>query len=215
MVVGPLLAWLRLVPALAGFASFALGGIVATVVGLASVVQVVRGRAFGRGSAVALVAGGLFLILAVRRAGVPAINDFTTDPADPPAFHHAALIPANTGRDMSYPPAFASVQRACCADLHPAKVKASKEEAVARARRVADQMPSWRVTAADPTSGTIEAVATSRLFGFQDDIVIRVRQEPDGTSRIDMRSKSRDGKGDLGVNAARIRAFVAAVEGTS
>jgi uncharacterized protein (DUF1499 family) len=55
-------------------------------------------------------------------------------------------------------------------------------------------------------------MATSRLFGFHDDIAIRVRPEADGTSRIDVRSKSRDGQGDLGVNAARIRTFVAALE---
>ena len=62
-------------------------------------------------------------------------------------------------------------------------------------------------------AATLEAVVTSRLFGFQDDIAIRVRPDSDGTSRIDMRSKSRDGKGDQGANAARIRSFVGAVEG--
>ena len=67
-------------------------------------------------------------------------------------------------------------------------------------------MPAWRITSADPDS--FEAIATSRLFGFQDDIVIRVRADATGTSRVDMRSKSRDGKGDRGVNAARIRAYM-------
>ncbi len=50
----------------------------------------------------------------------------------------------------------------------------------------------------------IEATDTSRMFRFVDDIAVRIR--PDGTgSRVDVRSKSREGKGDLGVNAARIR----------
>jgi hypothetical protein len=40
--------------------------------------------------------------------------------------------------------------------------------------------------------------------GFVDDIVVRVRPRPDG-SLVDVRSKSRDGQGDLGANAARIR----------
>src|SRR5438093_431743 len=76
---------------------------------------------------------------------------------------------------------------------------------------------AWRrmgltVTRSEPSAGLLEATATSRLFGFQDDIAIRVRPEADGTSRIDMRSKSRDGQGDFGVNAARIRTFVQAVE---
>jgi uncharacterized protein (DUF1499 family) len=73
-------------------------------------------------------------------------------------------------------------------------------------------MPTWVITAEDPAGGTIEAVVTSRLFGFQDDVVIRVRPDGTGASRVDMRSKSRDGKGDLGANASRIRAYVSALE---
>ncbi|TMA41924.1 MAG: DUF1499 domain-containing protein, partial [Deltaproteobacteria bacterium] len=64
----------------------------------------------------------------------------------------------------------------------------------------------------DGASGTIEAVATTRVFGFQDDIAIRVRADGSAASRVDVRSKSRDGKGDLGANAARIRAYVMALE---
>jgi uncharacterized protein (DUF1499 family) len=41
--------------------------------------------------------------------------------------------------------------------------------------------------------------------------VIRVRPQADGSSRVDMRSKSRDGQGDMGVNAQRIRDYIAAV----
>jgi len=57
---------------------------------------------------------------------------------------------------------------------------------------------------ADPAAGTIEATDTSRIFRFVDDIVVRIRPEAEG-ARIDVRSKSREGKGDLGANAARIR----------
>ena len=66
----------------------------------------------------------------------------------------------------------------------------------------------WDVVARAPAEGRIEAVATSAWFGFRDDIVVRIR--PDGTgSRVDIRSKSRDGESDLGVNARRIREFIA------
>ena len=37
--------------------------------------------------------------------------------------------------------------------------------------------------------------------------MIQVRPAPDGQSLIEMRSKSRDGIGDQGVNARRIRRF--------
>jgi uncharacterized protein (DUF1499 family) len=46
----------------------------------------------------------------------------------------------------------------------------------------------------------------TRIFRFVDDIVVRVRPS-NGGSIVDVRSKSRDGRGDMGANAARIRAF--------
>ena len=67
-------------------------------------------------------------------------------------------------------------------------------------------MSHWEVTHADAESGRIEATATSRVFHFVDDIVIRVR--PDGAgSRVDLRSRSRVGQSDLGANAKRIHAY--------
>src|SRR5439155_1761881 len=83
------------------------GGLIALVVGLVRVVQAARGRAFGLGGVVTLIAGMAFLAIAVRGRGAPRINDFTTDLGDPPAFRNAVTLPANAGRDLVYPPAFA------------------------------------------------------------------------------------------------------------
>ena len=66
----------------------------------------------------------------------------------------------------------------------------------------------WDIVARAPAEGRIEAVATSAWFGFRDDIVIRIRPDGGG-SKVDIRSKSRDGESDLGVNARRIREFIA------
>lgn len=54
--------------------------------------------------------------------------------------------------------------------------------------------------------GRIEAVERSLIMGFPDDITIRIRALPDQT-RIDIRSASRYGRHDFGVNANRIRKF--------
>src|SRR5262245_33778108 len=119
-VLGPLLAWLRWVPALTGFAIFALGGLLALVVTIIALIRALRGRGFGRGGVLAAaVAAAFFVWSAVRGAGTPMINDYTTDLADPPAFKQAAAEPANAGRDLSYPASFADQQRSCCADLAP------------------------------------------------------------------------------------------------
>ena len=66
--------------------------------------------------------------------------------------------------------------------------------------------------AAAPAEGRIEATDTTRWFGFKDDIVIRVRPEGAG-SRVDVRSVSRVGRGDVGTNARRIRDFLKALAG--
>ena len=78
------------------------------------------------------------------------------------------------------------------------------------ALHVAKSMPGWTIIAADADTGHIEASQQSRWFRFTDDIVIRVSSDVVG-SRIDMRSTSRQGHSDYGVNAARIRAYFGAL----
>jgi uncharacterized protein (DUF1499 family) len=74
-----------------------------------------------------------------------------------------------------------------------------------RAKGAIEEM-GWQIVREDPSAGRIEAVATTLWFGFKDDVVIRVAADGAG-SRIDIRSKSRVGVGDLGTNAQRIRAY--------
>ena len=68
------------------------------------------------------------------------------------------------------------------------------------------------VTSQSAERGTIEAVATTAVFRFKDDVTIEVQRDGKG-SVVNMRSKSRIGKGDFGANARRIRAFQAALAG--
>jgi uncharacterized protein (DUF1499 family) len=72
----------------------------------------------------------------------------------------------------------------------------------------------WDIVASDPAGGRIEATDTTFWFGFKDDVVVRVTPQPTG-SRVDVRSLSRVGAGDLGANAGRVRALLAAVKAGS
>ena len=138
----------------------------------------------------------------------PSINDISTDVADPPAM--VALLPLRRGAPN--PPAYpgaaaAALQRTAYPDVVPVVLPVAPSEAFKRVDRVATAL-GWDVVARAPPEGRLEAIATSDWFGFRDDIVIRIR--PDGTgSRVDIRSKSRVGESDLGVNARRIRDFIA------
>jgi uncharacterized protein (DUF1499 family) len=92
-------------------------------------------------------------------------------------------------------------------DIQPIIVEAPPGGAFTSAKAVAQEM-GWEVVSEDQKAGTIAAVATTFWFGFKDDVEIRVT--PLGkNSRIDLRSKSRVGKGDAGANAKRIRAYLA------
>jgi uncharacterized protein (DUF1499 family) len=139
----------------------------------------------------------------------PAINDITTDTTNPPEFVHAQQLPGNQGRDLKYDRSYGVVQENAIAyrGLGPLHLDQKPDNAYQKAEIIAGEVQGWQITYRDPPSRTIEGVATSPLFRFKDDFVIQVRPAPDGGSLVEMRSKSRDGKGDLGVNYHRIRSF--------
>lgn len=143
---------------------------------------------------------------------LPLINDIATDPANPPPF--VALLRARSGAATppEHPgPRVAALQKLGYPDLAPLTLPTPPAEAFARVERAAAAM-GWSVVEANAVEGRLEAVDATPWFGFKDDIVVRVRPTAAG-ARIDVRSKSRIGVGDLGANAQRIRRFLKRVEG--
>jgi uncharacterized protein (DUF1499 family) len=153
----------------------------------------------------ALLLGSVVMGMAGGGGQAPPINDITTNLDAPPGYVAAAKEGANVGRDMSYPADFVSVVRESYPDLAPLRVDQSPEESYRSALAAARQL-GWTIVFEDAAAGVFEAQEVSSVFHFVDDISVRVAA--DGrTSVVDVRSKSRDGRGDMGVNAARIRAF--------
>ena len=214
-LAGPLAAHLGLVSPLVGFAVMALGLLLAIVSLVSGTIAVVRSGGGGAARAMlpgALVVGVIALVLvAGGGGGHPRINDITTDVASPPRFVHAPSLPANHGRDMGYPGAsFAEQQQAGYGEIEALALPAPPPEAFARVQKAAHAMPGWEITREDAEALALEGTEASWVFGFVDDFVIEVRPA-EGGSAVHMRSKSRDGQGDLGVNAARIETFFARV----
>jgi uncharacterized protein (DUF1499 family) len=149
------------------------------------------------------------------RGTVPLINDITTDWENPPQFN--AILPlreAAKANPVAYGGAkISDLQRKAYPDIAPLTLAVAPAEAFARALDTARQM-GWTIVASDPAQGRIEASQRSRWFGFTDDVVIRVAAAGAG-SRVDLRSVSRIGRGDYGVNAARVRGYLAALRGAS
>lgn len=157
---------------------------------------------------VALLAG---LILTETIQWPAMIHDISTDLENPPAFE--ALLPLRKGASNppEYPGAIAArEQQRRYPDIKPLIVAAPWEQVFSTAASAAEAM-GWRVIATDPGQGRIEAVATTRWLRFKDDIVVRLSRVAEGV-KIDVRSKSRIGRSDLGANARRIRAFLAILQ---
>src|SRR5262249_3769316 len=120
-----------------------------------------------------------------------------------------AVVPLRAGVPVSvtYPgPETAAKQRAGYPDLKPLDLPVPPATAFARALDAAKRS-GWEIDASDPASGRIEATDVTPWFGFRDDVVVRVTPTSSG-SRIDVRSLSRVGRGDLGMNANRIRGYL-------
>jgi uncharacterized protein (DUF1499 family) len=176
---------------------------------------------YGTRRAVAASVAGLVLSLVVagpplyywRTAErVPRIHDISTDTGNPPRY--VAVLPLRKGAQNAadYSADVASQQKQAYPDIAPAMLDVPPAEAFARAERAARAM-GWEIVAVAPGDLRIEATDTTLLFNFKDDIVIRVAAAGSG-SRVDVRSLSRVGKSDLGVNANRIRKFLRQLAGT-
>lgn len=211
LVLGPALAYVRLVPPMAGLLIFAASaplGLVATAWAVWACITRGVTPAMWVGTA-GIIPVAILAIAAVPAFRFPRINDISTDVGNPPVFTHAATLEANRGRDLAFPPSFADAIRHGYPDLEPVRLPLDADTAYDRARDAAEAMADWQITRRDAADREIEAVASTGLFRFNDDIVIRVRPNGDNASIVDMRSKSRDGQGDLGANAKRIRTYFA------
>jgi len=208
-------AFLTLMPWAAYF------GIAALVVSVLTLL-LGRSRIESRGIAIAIVAftaGGLIAYVPWHydqiRQQAPPIHDITTDPDNPPAFVAVAALREAAGPDrVAYEGArVAEQQRLAYPDIQPLTLALAPVAAFNRALDTAQRM-GWTIVAADDAAGRIEASDRSRWFGFTDDIVIRIIPSASG-SRIDLRSSSRVGRSDFGVNAARVERYLSALRATT
>lgn len=141
-------------------------------------------------------------------ASVPPIHDISTNTEDPPAFLAVAPLRPGGSNPLAYDgEETARLQREAYPDLMTMTYARGTDEVFQAALEVAEEL-DWALADADREGGRIEATATTRWFGFKDDVVVRLLPGPAADSTlVDVRSKSRVGRSDIGVNAARIRAF--------
>ena len=149
--------------------------------------------------------------LVQKARSVPPIHDISTDTANPPEFVAIAPLRAEAPNPVEYAgEETAAQQREAYPEIKTLQIDAWPAIVFEHALETA-RARGWEIVEADESQGRIEATATTFWFGFKDDVVIRLRGDNDGTA-VDMRSKSRVGRSDVGANAARIEAFLEDLE---
>jgi uncharacterized protein (DUF1499 family) len=197
----------------------ACGGVAAVLVSLMGAIAAGRGG-YRRGILFAIVGiavgGAVFAVpysWRLKAQSVPPIHDITTDFAKPPQF--VAILPLRQGAPnpaVYGGPEVAVKQLEAYPDIQPLLLNTPLPQAFEQALAAARAM-EWRIVAAEPKEGRIEATDTTFWFGFTDDIVVRITAVDEHRSLVDVRSVSRVGRSDVGTNAARIRKYLQKLKG--
>ena len=183
----------------------------AVAAGLALLVLLLMRAPKGRATAVTALVLGLVvaapgLHLSRQAQQLPKIHDISTDTADPPRFVEVLPLRQGARNPVEYRPETGAQQKIGYPDIVPLRLDVPPARAFQRAEVVARAM-GWQIVAVDAGALRIEATDTTLMFGFKDDIVIRVRPLGQG-SLVDVRSLSRIGGSDIGANARRVRLFL-------
>jgi uncharacterized protein (DUF1499 family) len=212
---------LEIRPALATFGAALVLAVVALLLAFAAFVVIWKDGLVGMGAAltaigivVGLLAYPTYLVASTYR--LPWIYDITTDPIDPPRYEALARLRPRDANPVAYAGLYAAEQqRKAYPDVGPLGTNASPQAAydavLAAVNRRKWRIVDARAPEAGRREGHIEAVARTPIMGFRDDVVVRVRSEPDAT-RIDARSSSRYGSFDFGTNASRLRGLMNDIE---
>ncbi len=161
---------------------------------------------------------GLFVFLAIvsqllPALGSPAIHNISTNTTPAPPFDRTLILREILGSNsLEYRsnPMNAELQKLSYPELLPHESDLRAEELLRKAERVLNEM-EIEIINLDLENLRIEAVATSFWFGFEDDVLVQVR-DYGNLSLAEIRSVSRVGLSDLGKNASRIRKILAKLD---
>ncbi|AFS35696.1 MULTISPECIES: DUF1499 domain-containing protein [Alteromonas] len=156
----------------------------------------------------ALVAVGMPVSMMSKASAVPPIHDITTDVTNPPEFVAIAPLREGAPNSIAYEGGEVTKQQLEAYPEIKTQLLPQPANEVYIAAEKAIEALGWERVNDGALPNTLEATDTTAWFGFKDDVVIRLTAKSDDTL-VDIRSKSRVGKSDLGKNAERIETFMA------
>jgi hypothetical protein len=148
-------------------------------------------------------------------SSVPLIHNISTDTEDPPAFDVlVAVREADGANPLAYDAAvLAPQQRQAYPWVVTLNSSVNPGIMVNSAVSALEDL-GIEVVNVSAAQGIVEGTDTTFWYGFKDDLVVRVRAAEAGSgSVVDIRSVSRVGRSDLGLNAKRIGAILERLRG--
>lgn len=167
----------------------------------------VNWRLAGMSTIFALMAITMPLSIMSKAKSVPPIHDISTDVVTPPEFNAIAKLRLDAPNPVEYAGAKTAAQQLKAYPELTTLHYTENSKHVFRVAKDAVDALGWELVNYDVEQGIIEATDATVWFGFKDDVVVRVSSRGDA-SELDIRSKSRVGKSDLGKNAERIKVFI-------
>jgi uncharacterized protein (DUF1499 family) len=179
---------------------------------------------------VSLGATALALSVISSAKALPPIHDVSTNPTNPLTFSAKVLADRGKNTNRILLPSEApfpfdpkkltplsgkplmDIQSESYPAIKPLVIEGQSPAAIYAKALAAAKAQGFKIVSEDGATLRIEGYAESFWYGFKDDVVIAVTPVANG-AQVDMRSVSRVGISDLGANAKRIEAFLAAVKG--
>jgi uncharacterized protein (DUF1499 family) len=202
------------------FGTALIGAVIAVGLAFVALAGIWREGYTGAGKAIAGLAFGALMLAGPLWSlpdllALPRIHEVSTDADSPPAFQKLAAQRKEAGANSSdYRRSEAALQAKAYPDIRPLPVNRPTEDTYSAVREAVKTL-NWNIVAENPPAaggaGLIEATDRSKIFGFTDDVVIRV-SGVGKSARVDVRSSSRYGDHDLGRNAKRVRVLFSEVK---
>ena len=156
-----------------------------------------------------MMAMGGFAILAIAAAALAVVLAVRLLPSDPAVWH----VPVTDGAAVQPGPCAGQVRAQLGGARAACLVPDDALGVLTRLSAIASAYPRTIRLAGSPQEGRITWVSRSRLMGFPDYITAEAHQTPQGT-RLDVLARLRFGQGDMGVNAARLKLWLTALDQT-
>lgn len=214
---GPGLAYLEILPPGLGFGIFLVSILISVPLVLTGATIISRNGATPAatvGTFASLVPAGFLIYFVATFYKFPLINDVSTDSAFAPQLTLTEDMQEDCATALQYPTSNRALIEQHYPDIQSLGLESPGDRIFGRIQDFVQDTAGWSAasTSLSESESILQAQFTSKIFHFVDDVAIHVTNVSGGGCVVDVHSRSRSGKGDLGANAEHIREVLNALQ---